>query len=106
MQFRYVIAGVLILLIGYGAVKAFPLLRGPEIRVDPILVEPEHGFTTLSGHALHTETLTLDGNTLLIDEQGRFSKVLTLPRGGITITLKAKDRFGRTTSLDKEIIVP
>ena len=61
---------------------------------------------TLSGRALHTETLTLDGNTLLIDEQGRFSQMLTLPRGAIVLTLKANDRFGRSTSLSKQIVAP
>lgn len=105
MLFRLTLAGVLVLLLGYGAVKAFPLLAGPEIRIDT-LTAAEGGFTTLSGRALHTETLTLDGGTLLIDESGHFSKTLTFPRGAAILSLKATDRFGRSTSQTKTVIIP
>lgn len=106
MKLRYIIAGVLIALAGYGLVKASPLLMGPEIRIDPTEVDSEQGFITLSGRALHTEKLTLNGATLLIDEQGYYSKDLTLPRGSVYITLKANDRFGRNTSVTRQIVVP
>lgn len=106
MPLRYIIAGVLLILAVYGVFKAIPLLAGPEIRVDPITMDADGGFITLSGQALHTETLTLDGSTLLIDGNGRFSKMLTLPRGGSILTLKAVDRFGRRTSVTKEIVTP
>lgn len=105
MPLRFVLAGILVILAGYGLVKALPLLTGPEIQIDP-LVAIEGGFTTLSGRALHTETLTLDGGALLINEDGRFSKTLTLPHGAAIFTLKATDRFGRSTSQTKTIIVP
>ena len=106
MPYRFAIAGVLIILSIYGLVKALPLILGPEIRVDPITVNADDGFMTLSGRSLHTETLTLDGSTLLIDESGHFSKTLALPHGGVTITLRANDRFGRATSITKEIVAP
>lgn len=106
MPYRLAIAGVLALVAVYGVIKAIPLIAGPEIRIDPITVNADDGFMTLSGRALHTETLTLDGSTLLIDESGHFSKTLALPHGGVTITLKANDRFGRTTSVTKEIVAP
>ena len=106
MQLRFVIAGVLAILAVYGLFKAAPLLAGPQIRIDPISVEAETGFMTLSGRALHTETLTLDGSTLLIDGSGRFAKELALPHGGVFLTLKATDRFGRSTSVRKEIVAP
>ncbi|HEV7121561.1 MAG TPA: hypothetical protein VGN56_01890 [Candidatus Paceibacterota bacterium] len=106
MQLRYVIAGVLFILAVYGFFKALPLLTGPQIRIDPIVMTGDQGFITLSGQALHTETLTLDGSTLLIDENGRFSKMLSLPRGATILTFKATDRFGRSTSVTKEIVTP
>ncbi|MDB5265307.1 MAG: hypothetical protein JWM39_20 [Parcubacteria group bacterium] len=106
MQLRFVIAGVLLIIAIYGIFKAIPLLAGPEIRIDPITFDASQGFMTLSGEALHTETLTLDGGTLLIDEKGRFSKMLSLPHGGVTFTLKAHDRFGRSTSVTREIVAP
>ncbi len=106
MQLRFVIAGVLVILVLYGLVKATPLLAGPELRIDPITTTGDQGFITLSGRALHTETLTLDGSTLLIDEKGNFSKKLTLPRGGSVLTLEANDRFDRITRSTREIIIP
>jgi hypothetical protein len=106
MQLRYIIAGVLAILILYGFIRAIPLIAGPEIRLDPITMNSDQGFMTLSGRALHTQTLTLDGSTLLIDQDGQFSKMLTLPRGAQTITLTAHDQFGRTTTLTREIVTP
>jgi hypothetical protein len=106
MPFRFILAGLLLIVAGYGFVKATPLLTGPEIRIDPLVATADTGFMTLSGRALHTETLTLDGGTLLIDENGHFSKTLVLPRGAAELTLRATDRFGRSKSETKTVIAP
>lgn len=90
----------------YGAIKAWPLLSGPSITVTTLSADPVSGLTKLSGIALHTETLLLNGGTLLIDEAGNFDTTLTLPRGSGILTLSATDRFGRTTSEQKPIITP
>lgn len=98
---------VLILLIGYGAVKAFPLIRGPVIDIDsPInyTTSPD-GFITVSGVAHNTEALFLDGGPLLIDPEGRFYTALLLPSGGSILTLTANDRFGRSATERREIYV-
>ena len=71
-------ATVLLLLIicTYGGVKAWPLISGPHIQYDIQTqgADPGSGpgFTTISGKAIHTETLTMDGATLLIDKEGNF----------------------------------
>lgn len=98
---------VLVLLIGYGAVKAFPLLRGPVIQVDsPIsYTSSPDGFITVSGVARNTEALFLDGGPLLIDPEGRFYETLLLPSGGAILTLTANDRFGRTSTERRQIYV-
>ena len=102
----WVILALLALVVVYGAVKAWPLLSGPEIQVSDLSVDPATGLTNLSGKALHTETLTLNGGTLLIDEDGNFQTTLTLPRGSAILTLSATDRFGRNMSEQKTIITP
>ena len=106
MFLRYTAAIILALVIGYGLVKAWPLLSGPEIRFDPEVVGAAPGVVTLSGQALHTETLTLNGGILLIDDHGRFEKTLTLPPGSAILSLTATDRFGRSVYERREVFVP
>ncbi len=96
---------LLLLVLGYGAVKAFPLLQGPRISISELSTSPE-GLTSISGTAVHTETLTFDGGTLLIDREGAFSTDLMLPRGGAILTLTATDRFGRSRTLQRTVITP
>lgn len=95
---------LLALVAAYGAFKAWPLLSGPQIQVSVLSSDPTTGLTTLSGRALHTETLLLNGGTLLIDESGNFATTLTLPRGTGILTLSATDRFGRSTSEQESVI--
>ncbi|HRH24260.1 MAG TPA: hypothetical protein PK109_01560 [Candidatus Paceibacterota bacterium] len=99
---------VLILLLGYGAVKAFPLVRGPHLQIDTPTnyTTSEDGFTTISGVAHNTEALFLNGGPLLIDPEGRFYETLLLPSGGAILTLTANDRFGRTVTERLQIYVP
>ncbi len=96
---------LLLLVLGYGAIKAAPLLQGPRISVSELSTDPE-GLTSISGTAVHTETLTLDGGTLLIDREGRFQTKLMLPRGGAILTMTATDRFGRSRTLRETVITP
>jgi hypothetical protein len=96
---------LLVLVISYGLVKAFPLIRGPEIVVSELSTSPE-GLTVLSGTAVHTEKLTMNGGTLLIDGTGRFQTTLTLPRGGAILRLTATDRFGRSRTLEQVVVTP
>lgn len=102
---RTAAAIILTLVAGYGLTKAWPLLAGPSIRLNPEGID-ETGTLTLSGIALRTETLLLNGAILLIDEQGNFSKALTLPSGGAILSLTATDRFGRQDHETRTVIVP
>ena len=106
MFFRTTAGVLLLLVVVYGLFKAYPLLSGPEIRLDPEPAAAQDGTVTVSGRALHTETLTLDGGILLIDNKGAFSKTLTLPSGGAILSLTATDRFGRSRSIERSVYVP
>jgi hypothetical protein len=98
-------AALLAVILGYGLMKALPLLTGPVIHITT-LTSDETGLTILSGTAIHTKTLTLNGGTLLIDENGAFSKSLTLPRGDVILSLTATDRFGREQTTRRDVIIP
>lgn len=106
MFIRYSAAAVLILVLGYGLIKAVPLITGPEIRLDNEVPGAAPGVITISGRALHTETLLLNGGILLIDSDGNFSKTLTLPPGSAILSLTATDRFGRSVYERREVFVP
>lgn len=101
------VIGLVLLLIvaSYGILKALPLIKGPYIEISTLSTD-ESGLTTLSGTAVHTETLSLDGGTLLIDGEGHFQTGLMLPRGGAILRLTATDRFGRSRTLERTVITP
>jgi hypothetical protein len=98
---------ILILFIGYGLVEAWPLIAGPALSVD---LPPDHGVShdgivTVMGSSARIATLTLDGATLLRDEAGGFSSVLTFPPGGSILTFVATDRFGRSVTETRSLFV-
>ena len=105
---RYFLGAVLLILIGYGLIEAWPLLEGPALRVDSprdSTAFPE-GIIVVRGNAARTATLTLNGAVLLHDQKGDFSSTLTFPRGGSILTFVALDRFGRTETITRTIFVP
>lgn len=105
---RYAVGIVLLVLIGYGLVKAFPLLRGPHLSIDSpsSYTSSPDGFITISGVAHNTEAVFLNGGLLLIDPEGRFEKRLLLPSGGAILTLTATDRFGRSVTEERTVYIP
>lgn len=107
MLARIAIGAVLVALAAYGLMEARPLLLGPRIVLDSPVdgsVSPD-GFVDVSGTAYRTQSLTLDGAPLLIDESGKFHTLLTFPSGGVILSLTAADRFGRTHRVTRTVAV-
>jgi hypothetical protein len=104
---RLAIAAVLAAVLAYGFFEARPLLLGPRITLDSPVegYSSPDGTVTVSGTAYRSNALTLDGAPLLMDESGRFSAVLTLPSGGAILSLTATDRFGRTRTVERDVVV-
>jgi len=108
MVLRIIIAIVLVVLVGYGFKEAWPLLSGPEL----LLTSPQNGetfddgFIKISGTAVHTQTVSLNSNPLVTDQNGHFSTTLTLPRGSSILTITATDRFGRSKTERRTVFVP
>ncbi len=105
---RYVIGGLLAILIVYGFIEGWPLIAGPRLSiVSPIEnASFSDGVVLVQGNAARAATLTLSGATLLHDQNGDFSSTLTFPRGGTILTFVATDRFGRKVSATRTIFVP
>ncbi len=100
----------ILLIIGalYGVMEAWPLIAGPELRLD----SPTEGATIpggildVSGNATRIARLTLNGLDLVHDQQGDFRTTLALPRGGSILTLEATDRFGKKRTISRSVVVP
>lgn len=105
---RIAVGIILAILVGYGAIKAVPLLSGPSLSIatPSNYTTSVDGFITVSGVANNTETLLFNGGTLLIDPEGRFEKTLLLPSGGAILEFTATDRFGRTVSERRTVYTP
>ncbi len=95
-------------LLVYGAIEVRPLLVGPALSVH--LPENgmsyEDGIVSVSGQVSRVASLTLDGASILPDQNGRFETVLAFPQGTSILTLAAADRFGRKVSATRTIYVP
>ncbi len=98
-----IIAGIII---AYAIWRSFNYARGPHIDI----FEPTNGSavastsTTIKGQAKRINNLTLNGNPILIDEQGNFSEVIIVFPGTNRITIIGNDQFGRNTQTLMEII--
>jgi hypothetical protein len=99
---------ILTLVAGYGLWESIPLLSGPRLSLtEPGNSENSHsGLISISGTAVHTQSVTLDGGPLLTDPNGHFTTSLTLPRGGAILTITATDRFGRSVTEHRAVFVP
>ncbi len=105
---RPLIAFVLLILVGYGLVEAWPLLAGPSLSIESPMSDAPYpgGVVSIRGTAARAAALTLDGAPLLRGQNGDFSSTLTFPRGGSILTFVATDRFGRTVTKTRDIFVP
>ena len=107
MPLRTTAAVFLVILIGYGAVAAWPILSGPSLSIESPteLAALSDGRLAIEGVAHRTETLWLNGAPLLMNESGRFGTILTLPSGGSVLSLTATDRFGREITVRRNVFV-
>lgn len=91
----------------YGIARASSYVRGPSVT----LVSPADGETVrdkavvLEGLAERIATLTANGRTIFTDEHGNFRERLLLPPGYSILQLVATDRFGRTTTIRRQIVI-
>ena len=96
---------ILVLLMFYLHHQAKNLIDGPELSLSGMLETVQHTRTvTLHGDTKNIVSIHLNGKEIYTDEDGHFSRSLVLEDGYTIMTLTAKDRFGRSTSLTKEFV--
>ncbi len=105
---KRLLLGLLSLLLLYGFIEAWPLLRGPGLAVTAPAdhASVETGIVQITGGTTYVSVLTLNGAPLLYDQNGDFSSTMTFPKGSSILTFRAADRFGRTTTITRTIFVP
>lgn len=95
---HYLTIAFFLLLVGYGIYQTKNLIMGPEI----VIAAPQNGAALalnpveINGQAERIAFLSLNGERIFTDENGRFSQKLLLTEGYNIIRLEARDKFGRT----------
>jgi hypothetical protein len=81
------------------------LIAGPQIVLE---AEPaiQNNTRTISlvGTAQNITHLWLNDRPIFTDESGRFTEALVLENGYTVATLRAKDRFGRETRVERPFV--
>lgn len=102
----WIALGALAIIIGYGAFQAKNLAEGPKLAVlSPLSGATVHdSLVEIKGTAQNIAFLTLDGNKIFTNETGAYNEKILLSPGYNVITLEAKDRFGRTTRKELQVM--
>ncbi len=110
ISFRTIVKGGgiifgLALIILYLIFQARFLIIGPNIILAnvPAPLQNERQIF-LSGSAYNISRLWLNDRPIYTDEKGNFKEALVLENGYTISTLRAEDRYGRTTEVTKEFV--
>ncbi len=93
------------LIVWYSLFQARYLIEGPRITLidEPSAINNEQ-IITIAGTTENITRLSLNGREIYTNRAGVFNESLVLENGYTIMTLKAKDRYGRTTSLSKSFV--
>jgi len=76
-----------------------------------ILEDPEEGeaveepYLALRGRIEKESRLTVNGREITIDHTGNFNETIELPAGATTLEFLAENRFGKTTTIVRNVVV-
>ena len=101
-----IIVVLLVLAVGYGLFRAYPLITGPKIAV----INLEDGDTVASttfqvvGNVSRAKVITLQGKPITIDDKGGFTETLVATRPYTILVLVATDKYGATETKTLRVI--
>ncbi len=104
---NYLFLALFVLIGLYSLFQARFILLGPTVKV----FYPENGASldssvvTVSGQAKNIAYISLNDRPIFVDKEGNWSEKLIAPEGMSTMTVRARDRFGRSTEKQIEIMV-
>lgn len=103
----YVLTGMVVLLfVLYVLFQARFILAGPQITfTGETTVAHTTRLVTVEGQAKNITHMTLNGRQIYTDTYGNFKEALVLENGYTIATLRAEDRYGRTTNLTRTFVL-
>lgn len=104
-RLTYIALGIFFLIVlGYTYFEARGLLFGPSITVSSKITEVHDPFVTIKGQADRISSLSMNGKTIPVTENGAFEEPYLLSLGYNRIVFDASDKYGRTRRQAIEII--
>jgi len=110
LSFRTVIQGSLLFIgllfaLVYITYQARFLIIGPQITLtSDVELQQNVRQITLNGTATNISRLWLNGRPIFTDPTGTFAAAVILENGYTVTTLKAEDRYGRTTTITRPFV--
>lgn len=96
---------VLLLMLLFVIFQARFLIVGPQIVITEAPLGPQNERQiTVSGTAYNISHLWLNDRAIYTDAQGNFKETIVLENGYTIATLRAQDRYGRTTKVERELV--
>ncbi len=81
------------------------LITGPRIVITEAPEGPQNERqVVMSGTAYNISRLWLNDRLIYTDKQGNFKEAIVLENGYTIATLRAQDRYGRTTEVQKRLV--
>lgn len=104
MQY-WLLAILAILVVSFVVFQARFLIMGPQITLTEAPVGPQNERQVrLVGVAHNIARLWLNDRPIYTDAKGNFTEALVLENGYTIATLRAEDRYGRSTTLSRELV--
>jgi len=104
-RLTYIALGIFFLIvIGYAYYEARGLLFGPSITVSSGITEVREPFIVIKGRADRIASLSMNGKTIPVTEEGVFEEPYLLSPGYNRIVLDAADKYGRSRRQAIEIV--
>ena len=101
------LAGIILTaLAAYGVFQSRTLLEGPQVAIN----HPHDGATVresmvrVKGSTENISSIAVNGRTIHVTKNGIFQEPIVLSQGYNVVTIKATDRFGRSTTNELEIV--
>lgn len=102
-----VLIALFVLLVFYALYEARALISGPYIKIN----QPQDGSMVASplviveGESSNISWISLNGRQIFTDNDGRWSEKLLVSPGLSIISLYARDRFGRETEEEIQVVL-
>lgn len=104
-RLTYIALGIFFLIVlGYAYFEARGLLFGPSITVSSTITEVREPFIVIRGTADRIASLSMNGKTIPVTENGAFEEPYLLSPGYNRIVLDASDKYGRSRRQAIEVV--